>query len=53
MRWDPMENWHKYIQGKLEIREIPGEHGSLMFEPYVQDLARHLNDCLQLVEGGQ
>jgi len=53
VRWDPMENWHKYIQGKLEIREIPGEHGNLMFEPYVQDLARQLNDCLQLVEAGQ
>jgi amino acid adenylation domain-containing protein len=53
VRWDPMENWQKYIQGKLEIREIPGKHGSMMFEPYVQDLARHLNDCLQLVEAGQ
>jgi thioesterase domain-containing protein/acyl carrier protein len=53
VRWDPMENWHKYIQGKLEIREIPGKHGNLLFEPYVQDLARHLNDCLQLVETGQ
>jgi amino acid adenylation domain-containing protein len=50
IRWDPMENWHKFIQGKLEIRIIPGKHGTMFFEPYVQDLARQLNDCLQLVE---
>jgi thioesterase domain-containing protein len=48
-----MANWHKYIQGKLEIREIPGKHSTLLFEPYVQDLARQLNDCLQLVEAGK
>jgi amino acid adenylation domain-containing protein len=53
VRWDPMANWHKYIQGKLEIREIPGKHSTLLFEPYVQDLARQLNDCLQLVEAGK
>jgi len=48
-----MENWNKYIQGKLVICEIPGEHSTMLFEPNGQDLTRHLNDCLQQVETGQ
>jgi amino acid adenylation domain-containing protein len=53
VRWDPMENWPKYIRGKLEIRDIHGEHGSMFFEPYVKELAFQFNDCLQLVESGK
>jgi amino acid adenylation domain-containing protein len=52
VRWDPMVNWHKYIKGELIIREVQGEHGSMLFEPYVQDLAHQLNDCLRMVEAG-
>jgi thioesterase domain-containing protein len=53
IRWDPMENWKKYVHGKLEIREVQGEHRSLLSEPYVQDLAHQLNDCLRLADEKQ
>jgi thioesterase domain-containing protein len=50
VHWDPMENWKLYVHGKLEIREVDGKHTTMLFEPYVQDLARQLNECLKLVE---
>ncbi len=50
IRWDPMENWQKYIRGKLEVRQISGTHTDILFEPYVQDLARQIDDCLQFVD---
>jgi len=50
MRWDPMENWRKYVQGELHILEVDREHDDLVFEPQVQELARHFNACLQLVD---
>jgi amino acid adenylation domain-containing protein len=53
VRWDPMENWHKYVQGELEICEVLGQHNNILFEPYVQDLAQKLNDCLQQVDARQ
>jgi thioesterase domain-containing protein/acyl carrier protein len=53
VRWDPMENWHKYVQGDLVIREVQGRHGNILFEPYVQDLARQLNNCLRTGKAGQ
>ena len=53
VRWDPMENWHKYVQGRVEVRETSGEHANILFEPYVQDLAQKLNDCLQQVDARQ
>ena len=51
--WDPMEPWQKLVLGKMEIREVPGEHSTMLFEPYVQNLAHQLNDCLLQVENHQ
>jgi thioesterase domain-containing protein len=53
VHWDPLENWQKYVLGKIEIREVHGKHGSMLFEPTVQDLSSRLNDCLRQVEAGQ
>jgi thioesterase domain-containing protein/acyl carrier protein len=53
VHWDPLENWQKYVLGKIEIREVHGKHGSMLFEPTVQDLSKQLNDCLRQVEAGQ
>jgi amino acid adenylation domain-containing protein len=50
IHWDPLEPWQKYVSGKLDIREVPGKHGTMLFEPYVQNLAAQLNDCLRQVE---
>jgi thioesterase domain-containing protein/acyl carrier protein len=53
IRWDPMQNWRKFIQGHLEIHPVQGEHGSLLSEPHVRDLARQLNACLCQAEADQ
>jgi thioesterase domain-containing protein len=53
VHWDPLENWQKHVLGKIEIREVQGKHGSMLFEPNVQELSRQLNDCLRQVEAGQ
>jgi amino acid adenylation domain-containing protein len=53
VHWDPLENWQKYVLGKIEICEVLGRHGSMLSEPNVQDLSRRLNDCLRQVEAGQ
>jgi hypothetical protein len=45
--WDPMEKWKDYILGKLEIRSIPGEHGTLINDPNTNELAQQLNECLE------
>jgi thioesterase domain-containing protein len=49
VRWDPMENWPKYVSGQLRIRPVPGRHESILFEPYVHDLAAALEKEIQLV----
>jgi len=42
MNWDPMENWPAYVSGALQSYPVQGRHDSILFEPYVQDLARVL-----------
>jgi amino acid adenylation domain-containing protein len=44
--WDPMDNWQKYISGELEVREVSGEHGNLVKDPFVDELARQLKGYL-------
>jgi thioesterase domain-containing protein len=53
IRWDPLEPWQKHVLGKMEIRKVPGKHGTMLYEPYVQNLAQQLNDCLRQVENRQ
>jgi thioesterase domain-containing protein/acyl carrier protein len=53
VRWDPLEPWQKHVSGKMEIRVVPGKHGTMLFEPYVQNLAQQLNDCLRQVDNQQ
>ena len=48
VRWDPMEKWPAYVNGEFDVRKVPGEHGNMLFEPYVRELAQQLNDCLRL-----
>jgi len=49
VRWDPMLNWPDYVTGEFEVRRVPGEHGNILFEPYVRELAQQLNECLRLL----
>jgi thioesterase domain-containing protein len=39
---DPQQAWSRWAKGGLEIREIAGDHGSIIRSPLVQLLAREL-----------
>jgi thioesterase domain-containing protein len=45
VNWDPMETWPRFAPN-LEIFEVQGEHAHIMFEPYVQQVARHLEQAI-------
>jgi len=49
MTWDPMEAWPKYIAGDIQILPVPGRHDSILFEPYVKDLAAALDRRIEQV----
>ena len=38
--------WEGLIAGGLEIREVPGDHRTLIYEPHVPLLAQALRECL-------
>ncbi len=44
---DPDLGWSKIAEGGVDIRVIPGHHGSIMREPYVQTLAAELDSALR------
>jgi thioesterase domain-containing protein/acyl carrier protein len=44
--FDPDKGWRALALGGVEIREIPGSHHTLLAEPYVGELARHLRQAL-------
>jgi len=43
---DYAAGWARLAAGGVEIREVAGEHLSIMYEPYVRTLAAELRDCL-------
>jgi thioesterase domain-containing protein/acyl carrier protein len=43
---DPQMGWGTLAAGGLEIHEIPGYYGSIVFEPNVKILAEQLKACL-------
>lgn len=46
VRQDPTEGWDKFAT-QLEIHDVPGDHGTLLNEPQVGNLAEELKKCLQ------
>ena len=42
----PEEGWRKFVDGELEIYEIPGSHIGILEEPNVQVTAKKLTVCL-------
>jgi len=46
---DETLGWGDLVQGKLEIREVSGDHDTILYEPHIGMLARVLNSCLQAV----
>ncbi len=43
---DPRLSWKELAGAGLEVREVPGDHLSMMREPHVQVLAQQLKACL-------
>ncbi len=43
---DAHEGWRTLIEGNLEVRSVPGDHDTLLEEPYVKGVADALSDCL-------
>jgi thioesterase domain-containing protein len=46
---DETLGWGSLVKGKLEIREVSGDHDTILYEPHIGMLARVLNSCLQAV----
>jgi aspartate racemase len=47
--FNPDLGWGKLAGGGLEIRQVPGEHLTMMDEPHVQRLAEQLKDCIEKI----
>lgn len=50
---DPTLGWGAIAGIGLEIHEVPGSHNTIVQEPYVQDVARQLRQCLDRVSTTQ
>ena len=46
---EPDNGWHAYTEGKISVRNIPGTHETIFFQPYVQILANQLKQELSKV----
>lgn len=44
---DSTVGWSKLAAGGVDVRVIPGDHRSMLREPYVQILAKQLRECLE------
>jgi amino acid adenylation domain-containing protein len=47
---NPTDDWSKWVTGGVEVHEISGDHGSILKEPDVAELAESLRSCLNLAE---
>jgi thioesterase domain-containing protein len=46
---DPRLDWGKFVGGKMETYETPGDHTAVIHEPNVKVLAKYLGEFLQQV----
>lgn len=44
---DPAADWIPLALDGIEVREIPGNHYTMMREPHVKVLAGQLSECLR------
>jgi amino acid adenylation domain-containing protein len=44
---DPRGGWQKYVTGGIEIHEIDGDHGNILNEPQVKELAAQIRARLE------
>lgn len=40
--------WIRYVQNPITVRTVPGSHSSMLHKPHVVDLARSMQQCLDL-----
>jgi thioesterase domain-containing protein len=43
---DPTLGWERYAAGGVDVREIPGDHYSVLKQPHVLALSEQLKSCL-------
>jgi amino acid adenylation domain-containing protein len=43
--------WGKWVDGVVDVRTIPGNHGSIFDEPHIQELARAITDLIGQQDG--
>jgi thioesterase domain-containing protein/acyl carrier protein len=47
---EPDLSWGEFAENKVKVYDVPGNHLTMMVEPYVQMLAERLRACLEEVE---
>ncbi|MCC5666134.1 amino acid adenylation domain-containing protein [Nostoc sp. CHAB 5784] len=43
---DPLLGWGKCSSQPIQVIEVPGDHFSIFVEPHIQELAKHLRNCI-------
>ncbi|MBN3958493.1 non-ribosomal peptide synthetase [Nostoc sp. NMS8] len=43
---DPLLGWGKYSTQPIQAIEVPGDHFSIFVEPHIQELTKHLRNCI-------
>jgi len=47
---DPQEGWRKHAAGGIEVHEIDGDHGNILNEPQVRQLAAEIRSRLEMAQ---
>jgi amino acid adenylation domain-containing protein len=47
---EPDLGWGRVVEGPVEVLPVPGQHLTILAEPYVEGLARELERCLSRAE---
>ncbi|MFN6517006.1 MAG: non-ribosomal peptide synthetase [Nostoc sp. CreGUA01] len=43
---DPLLGWGKCSSQPIQVIEVPGDHFSILVEPHIQELTKHLRNCI-------
>jgi aspartate racemase len=46
-------DWKRFVQGELEIKHLPGDHGRILFEPGLSAMAKGLTAGFQKVDAAR
>jgi amino acid adenylation domain-containing protein len=48
---EPLRGWDRIVTGGIDVYDISGSHSTMFNEPYVQQLAKKLKECLEKAYG--